>query len=212
MRTETTTRKAAHGLRALAAALTMAAAAVLSAPAQAATCSTANLTHSTACQAGIPGGPGGNVFVGQMNGFDGGAGVFGVNAWTDLGKIDTTKGPGVFASGFFTVSTNAGNGSGTWSLNDGFAFTPGQSFAFVLKGGTSNVAYLIDPSKTSGAWTNLDLFTPNGKNNAGLSNMTLFGTAAPAPAPVPLPAAAWLLIGGMAGLGAVARRRRRAQA
>lgn len=186
------------------------AAAPFVAPVQAATCSMANLTTSTACQPDIPGGPGGNVTPTQMNGFNGGAGVFGQNGWKDLGKINTTEAPGTFGSTYFTVTTNAGNGSGTWALKPEFKFAAGQSYAFVLKGGTDNVAYLLDTAFSSGAWTNLDLFTPNGRNNAGLSNMTLFGTATPAP--VPLPAAAWLLLGSMAGLGAVARRRRAGRA
>ncbi len=194
----------------LTAAALVAAATLAAAPSQAATCNTANLTTSTACEKNIPGGPGGNVTTTQMNGFNSGAGVFGVNGWQDLGKINTTEAAGAFPSTYFTVTTTAGNGAGTWSLNPEYKFAAGESYAFVLKGGNDNVAYLLDPAVTSGAWTNLDLFTPNGRNNAGLSNMTLFGTATPAP--VPLPAAAWLLIGGMAGLGAMARRRKAALA
>jgi hypothetical protein len=190
----------------LAAALLLAGAVFAAAPGHAATCNPTNLTTSTACQDDIPGGPGGNVTTTQMNAFNGGAGVFGVSGWTDLGKIETTSAAGVFPSDYFSVTTNGGNASGTWSLNADYKFTAGASYAFVLKGGTDNVAYLLDSSVTSGSWTNLDLFTPNGKNNAGLSNMTLYGTTTPAP--VPLPAAAWLLVGGIAGLGAVARRRR----
>ncbi len=191
-----------------AAALLLAGAAFASGPGHAATCSTANLTTSTACQSDIPGGPGGNVTPAQMNGFNGGAGVFGTNAWDDLGKINTTDAPGVFNSDYFSVTTNAGNGSGSWSLNPEFKFAKGASYAFVLKGGKSNAAYLLDTSFASGTWNNLDLWTPNGKNNAGLSNMTLMGSQAPAP--VPLPAAIWLLMGGVAGLGAVARKRKAA--
>jgi hypothetical protein len=177
------------------------------APVAAATCSTANLTTSTACQAGIPGGSGGNVTPAEMNAFNGGNGVFDVSDWKDFGKIDTVNAGGTFASQYFSVTSNSGNSSGTWKLNDGLKFAPGASYAFVLKGGTSNVAYMLDTAFTSGTWTNLDLFNPANRN-AGMSNMTLMGTAAP----IPLPAAAWLLLGGIAGLGAVARKRKAATA
>ncbi len=179
-----------------------------SAPAAAVTasgCSIANVAVSTACKASIPGGNGGNVTATEMNGS---GGVFGITTWSSLGKIDTTKAGGAFAGGFLSVTSGAGNASGTWSLAPGTAFAPGGSYALVLKGATANVAYLLDTAFGSGTWTNADLWTPNGKNNAGLSNMTLFGTATPAP--IPLPAAAWLLLGGLGGIGMIARRRRTA--
>ena len=50
--------------------------------------------------------------------------------------------------------------------------------------------------------------TPNGRRQAPVSHISFYNGAAP----VPLPAAGWLLMAGLGGIGAVARRRRGAAA
>lgn len=196
------------------------------APAAAATCSVSSVQtdvglDSLACVVNVPGGPGSNVTEAEMNG----NAVFGKTGWTDLGKIDL---PGL-SGGLLEITFDTANKTGTWKLKDGFTFDPAGHYALALKGGAvpggpngpngngrpslvlsavngtpvANAVYLLDISNTSGTWSTADL-TNAGGQQPGLSNVTLFGTAAP----IPLPAAAWLLIGGIAGLGAVARRRR----
>ncbi|WP_233493392.1 VPLPA-CTERM sorting domain-containing protein [Ruegeria atlantica] len=66
--------------------------------------------------------------------------------------------------------------------------------------------------KTPGFFGTWDLsgqiLTPNGKNTAGLSNLSVYVAS---PSPIPLPAAGWLLIGGIGGLVALGRRKRLAR-
>jgi hypothetical protein len=179
----------------------LAAAGFAAAPSQAATCSAANVTGSTACQAKMPLGTG----AAAMNAFKGGTGVFGVTGWTDLGKISTGDEDGAFADGFLSLTTANSHSNGAWSLAPGFKLAKGGVYALVLEGCKDTVAYLLDGISTSGAWANLDLRGKNGKKVTELHGATLVGTASPAP--VPLPAAAWLLLGGLASFGAVSRRR-----
>lgn len=197
------------GAAALAACLSLAAL-----PAAAATCNPANVTTdpgiaASACLQANPLGPGGNTTLHQMNSQT----IFGFGdanpdgqRWTIADKIDVG---GSLLGSFFSITVTETKGGaalgGTWSLLPGLVFAPGESYAMVLKGTTSSFVYLLDTSSTFGTWSTADLRTgPQGRNQAGLSNITLMGTAAP----IPLPAAAWLLLGGIAGLGAVARRRR----
>lgn len=98
--------------------------------------------------------------------------------------------------------------AGTWSLLPGLSFEKGASYALALKGGKTTLFYALDTSANSGTWSTADLLVGAKDRQAALSNLSLYGTKAPAAAPVPLPAAAWLLVGGMVGLGAIARRRR----
>jgi hypothetical protein len=220
-------------LRAVLAAAALAAA--FAAPAAAATCTVANVKTSVArnalaCVAGLTGGPGSNVTTAQMNAS---SGVFDKTGWIDLGKVDL---PGT-AGGLLEIGFDADARTGTWKLRDGLGFAPGGHYALALKAGAvpggpngvpkggpngkgpslaslvtgtgpvANAVYLLDITGTSGTWSTADLIN-NGGQVPELSNITLFGTVAP----VPLPAAAWLLVGGLAGLGAVARRRRTAPA
>lgn len=179
--------------------------------AQAATCGggigdTENFTTSTDC-ALPPVGNGGNAGEGEMNA---GAGVFGITSWDLLEEIATTNGADDIAGSVFSLVSNAGNTGGSWALKDGFSFDPNESYAFVLKGGNNGtIAYLMNTMFRSGSWKNDDLPLNNGGNVPGLSNIRLFGTGdlIETTTPVPLPAAVWMLLAGLAGLGALARRR-----
>lgn len=178
----------------------LAGAAFAAAPGQAATCSTASVMASSACQGKLAAGTG----AAEMNALKGGKGAFGVTGWMDLGRVETTGADAALAGGFLHLTTTKENSAGTWSIDPKFRLPKTGVYALVLEGCKQTVAYLLDGSG-SGTWANLDLFGKNGKKLTELHAATLVGTERPAP--VPLPAAAWLLLGGMAGLGAVSRRR-----
>ncbi|MBP7001438.1 VPLPA-CTERM sorting domain-containing protein [Amaricoccus sp.] len=179
----------------------VAGAAFAAAPSQAATCSTASLSASTACQGKLGTGAG----AAEMNAFKKGVGAFGVTGWTDLGRVETGAADGAFADGALALTSEKGGTAGSWSLAPGLKFAKGAAYALILEGCRETVAYLLDTSSASGAWSNLDLLGKNGKKLTEMHAATLVGTASPAP--VPLPAAGLLMIGGLASLGAAARRR-----
>ncbi len=136
------------------------------------------------------------------------SGLFGVADWTtDFGTLNTTNGSDNLSNAFFSVTSNAGNTSGTWSLISGFSFDPTKIYALVLKGGSNgSIAYKLDTSFTSGDWTNADIPLNGGGNTPGLSNIRLYSTGPLST--IPLPAAGWLLIAGLGGLAAMRRRRK----
>jgi hypothetical protein len=128
-------------------------------------------------------------------------GLFGLDDWMELVKIDAGDVDGSSSSNGFTFTSTDGNLSGTWSVSAAYT----GPLAIVLKDGNQAPAptllYLL--AGDSGTWT-----TPwvnnQGDPNASLSNVQLWGTVAP----IPIPAAGLLLFGGLAGLGVVAGRRR----
>ena len=99
-----------------------------------------------------------------------------------------------------------GDKSGTWSFAANPSLTHGPAY-MVVKAATNWALYALDGA-LSGDWSTAGLMTPNGKNQAGVSHISFYNSAAP----VPLPAAGWLLIAGLGGLGALARRRKAAAA
>lgn len=178
------------------------------------TCNILNFTTSTACISPVPGGGGGNVTAATMNGFNGGAGAFGITGWMQLDKLDRpgTPAPGVGTTqlsdnGFFSIAYEAPlYKQGTWSLGDEWLWGPGQ-FAFAIKGATDNAVYLMDLAFRNGAWFVNDLNNAGG--NPDMSNIRLFGTSDLAP--IPLPPVVLMMLGALGAL-VVATRRRRATA
>jgi hypothetical protein len=100
------------------------------------------------------------------------------------------------------------NKEGSWSFTASSLLTHLPTF-MAVKASTTWALYALDGA-LSGDWSTGDLRTPGG-NQPNVSHISFYnGGTSPSPSPVPLPAAAWLLVAGLGGLGAVARRRRRA--
>jgi hypothetical protein len=172
-------------------------------------CRRSNFTTSVACDGTITAtgpGEGGNVSANDLNGVFAADGIT-LNSWSQIDRIGTVSaGTSTGENGLFRVVANVGSSQGTWSLIPNFAFDPTMIYAFALKGARDQVAYVMD-YVAGGNWFSSDLQTPSGQT-AGLSNITLFATRNPTTPPVvPLPAAGWLLVGGLAGLAALKRRR-----
>jgi hypothetical protein len=145
-------------------------------------CDIGQLTTSTAC-AGTFAGNDANQSL---------DGLFGVDGWTELAKVDSDSGTG----GILTVT--GGGTSGSWSVSGWDGLTRVMA---VLKGGPSFSAYLLDLGSTGGSWTTAGLARGNGQAGPGLSHFTLYA------APIPLPAGGVLLLTALGGL-ALARRRK----
>jgi hypothetical protein len=120
-------------------------------------------------------------------------------AWTN-GAIEGEYYPSAFEI-TFTDSK-----SGTW------AFTPDDALSLVphymvVKAATTWLLFDLEGA-LAGDWSTLGILN-NGGQQPGLSHLSFYNTGSDTPE-IPLPAAAWLMLAGIGGLGAVARRRKAA--
>ncbi len=105
-------------------------------------------------------------------------GLFGIQTWTSLAKIDSGSGP---AGDIGLQVFNIGSTSGTWSvIADSLKFLD-QVMVF-MAGGSNFAAYLYDPGSAAGDGGSFDMravLNPSGKNVAALSNFEIFYSGAP---------------------------------
>ena len=124
-------------------------------------------------------------------------GLFGETDWVSLARVE-----GEGTSGGLTISYgSAGAYDGTWSyVGDLY-----EEMVLVLKQGATFTAYLFEGGIfEDGYWSTTELAF--GNNAGDLSHATIYGRGANLSA-VPLPAAGFLLLGGLAGLGLMRRRK-----
>ncbi|SNR57405.1 VPLPA-CTERM sorting domain-containing protein [Puniceibacterium sediminis] len=128
-------------------------------------------------------------------------GLFGNADWGTEYKIDASSGSVFFDGATLTVSDS----DKSWSLDTigGYA-----SLMFVLKGGPTYSAFLMDVSVLSGTWDNLSMLKGNGRAGAGLSHWSVYTQGAALLSAVPLPSSILMLLSAFGA--AVFMRRRKA--
>ncbi len=133
----------------------------------------------------------------DTNQVDAGFSLFGKSGWMLSDKNDdATSGDGKAGFGFFQPLN--GTKFGLWSIAGRDKV---EDVAITLKAGSGFAAFLLDTTALAGLWS----------SSKDLSHASVYYNGEPTPpAPIPLPAAAWMLLAGLGGLGAVARRRRTA--
>jgi hypothetical protein len=129
-----------------------------------------------------------------------------------LAKCDVPEGPlscswenGAVAGENYTSAFQIGftdDKTGTWSFTGDGSLSHLPSY-MVVKAAKNWALYALDGA-LSGSWSTAGLLTPNGKNQAGVSHISFYNSAAA----IPLPAAGWLILAGLGGLGAIARKRK----
>jgi hypothetical protein len=133
----------------------------------------------------------------------------------DVGLISQTVGPGSFTATavtnnwYFTLPTVSGLGAAVTSID--LTVRTGDNYAIT---GLNAVLFDRTTSTVVGSGTNFalsslssDKYDLEVSGNATGTAGGIYGGAVAVSSPVPLPAAAWLLLSGLAGMGAMARRR-----
>lgn len=174
------------------------------------TCSTEDLTSSVACEGAFDGND-------SNQNLDG---LFPAGSWSELFKIDLDDNEISDSGNGLEITLSNLNDpddatSGEWAVTSG-GFDPLKQYMFVLKGGPTFAAYLMNfpaqpITETSGIWDTSGIFT-GGQSPApgpGLSHFTVYNRLAGdgVNGEIPLPAGIWLLLGGLGVVGALARRR-----
>jgi len=168
-------------------------------PAQAAltslsnSCSTSDLTGSVACEGTFAGND-----SNQVQDLDG---LFGVDGWSQLFKVDSSSG----SNGGLTVSKDNGQAKdGDWSLT-GIDFNT-SNIMVALKGGPSFSAYLLDGA-TSGRWNTDGVVNGGGNPGPGLSHFTVYEAPKTVQDPEPVPEPLTILGSATAlGIGGLLKR------
>jgi hypothetical protein len=164
------------------------------------TCLISDLTESTDCEGAYAG----NDDAAYLDLLE----VFGETGWSQVAKVEGDSGTDGGLTVAVTTENDAGEGiTGTWAYT-GDISTVDHVIA-VLKAGSSFTAYLLDTSVDpfEGTWSTAGL------DDKGLSHFSLYTRTdggGVGVEPVPLPAAAWMLLVGVGGLAAMARRRKAA--
>lgn len=140
-------------------------------------------------------------------------GLFGVADWGAESKIDDLAGQVSFAGTTLSVSNENDGDEDVWGLTGVGAY---DSLMFVLKGGNSFSAFLMDITTLSGSWDRNSMVTggantpvQNRSRGNELSHWSVYvaGNGSPPPSPVPLPAAVWMLLAALGGLGMTRMRK-----
>jgi len=122
--------------------------------------------------------------------------MFGKTGWVLSEKNDGPDGDGVIT---FTDAPSNGDKSGDWAID---ALAGLDHIVITLKAGSGFGAFLLD-------LTTANPLTGTWETGKGLSHASIYYNGVPDTSinPVPLPAAAWMLLAGLGGLVAIARRR-----
>jgi hypothetical protein len=131
--------------------------------------------------------------------------VFSMTVFSGSTLLYSTGAPGTYSSQSSIEGALEQLYTGSETQTDDSTGLNSRTSSLYLSGLATNSVYQVDGLPNISAATG-----PQGSFGVkvnGVSGSATFGIVRETPAPVPLPAAAWLLISGLGGLGAFARRK-----